>query len=67
MDYFTDYDNVYAIDAGKLQRELGWQPKTGFDEGIGRTIRWYLENRDWWENIVSGEYKEYYAEIHGDK
>ena len=70
ITYVTDrkgHDLRYAIDAGKLQRELGWQPKTGFDEGIGRTIRWYLENRDWWENIVSGEYKEYYAEIHGDK
>lgn len=48
------HDLRYAIDAGKLQRELGWQPETGFDEGIRQTVRWYLENRDWWGEIVSG-------------
>ena len=41
-----------------LQRELGWQPETSFDEGIRQTVRWYVENRDWWESIVSGRYRE---------
>lgn len=59
--YVTDrkgHDLRYAIDADKLRQELGWQPETGFDEGIRQTIRWYLENRDWWEEIVSGRYRE---------
>lgn len=59
--YVTDrkgHDLRYAIDAGKLRRELGWRPETGFDEGIRQTVRWYLENRDWWEEIVSGRYRE---------
>ena len=59
--YVTDrkgHDLRYAIDAGKLQRELGWQPEIGFDEGIRQTVRWYVENRDWWESIVSGRYRE---------
>jgi len=51
------HDLRYAIDAGKIRAELGWQPKTGFDDGIERTIRWYLENRSWWERILSGEYQ----------
>lgn len=53
--YVTDrkgHDLRYAIDSVKLQRELGWQPETDFDEGIRRTVRWYLENRDWWEDII---------------
>lgn len=59
------HDLRYAIDAGKLRQELGWQPETGFDEGIQKTIRWYLEHRSWWEDIVSGEYREYYARMYG--
>lgn len=59
------HDLRYAIDAGKLQRELGWEPETGFDEGIRRTVQWYLDNRPWWEEIVSGEYREYYARMYG--
>lgn len=67
ITFVTDrkgHDLRYAIDAGKLQRELGWQPGTGFDEGIQKTIRWYLENRSWWEEIVSGEYREYYSRMY---
>lgn len=59
--YVTDrkgHDLRYAIDAGKLRRELGWRPETGFDEGIRQTVRWYVEKRDWWEEIVSGRYRE---------
>ena len=61
------HDLRYAIDPVKIRRELGWQPETGFEEGICRTIRWYLENRDWWEKIVSGEYREYYAKMYGNR
>ncbi len=42
-----------------------WEPETGFDEGIRRTVQWYLDNRPWWEEIVSGEYREYYARMYG--
>ncbi len=52
------HDRRYAIDAGKLERDLGWRPETRFDRGIGETIRWYLDHRSWWENILSGAYRE---------
>lgn len=61
------HDLRYAIDSGKLRRELGWRPETEFDEGIRRTIRWYLENRSWWENIISGEYRDYYERMYGNR
>lgn len=67
ITFVTDrkgHDLRYAIDAGKLRRELGWQPETGFDEGIRQTVRWYLEHRSWWENIVSGEYQGYYEKMY---
>ena len=51
------HDARYAVDFGKLQNELGWAPETSFADGIERTIRWYLENREWWEKILSGEYQ----------
>ncbi|MBQ1335982.1 MAG: GDP-mannose 4,6-dehydratase, partial [Selenomonadaceae bacterium] len=62
IEYVEDrkgHDRRYAIDPTKIHEELGWEPATKFDEGIKRTIQWYLENKTWWENIVSGEYKEY--------
>ena len=68
ITYVTDrkgHDLRYAIDSGKLQRELGWRPETGFDEGIRRTVRWYLENQSWWEEIISGEYRDYYSRMYG--
>jgi dTDP-glucose 4,6-dehydratase len=61
------HDRRYAIDATKLRTELGWQPKYTFDTGIEQTIKWYLENRDWWENIISGEYQEYFAKQYGNR
>lgn len=70
ITYVTDrkgHDLRYAIDSGKLQRELGWKPETDFEEGIRRTIRWYLENRPWWEEIVSGEYQGYYEKMYGNR
>ena len=51
------HDLRYAIDAGKIEAELGWKPETMFVDGIKKTIRWYLENRSWWEEIISGEHQ----------
>ena len=62
IEYVEDrkgHDLRYAIDPAKIRRELGWEPVTKFEEGIRRTIRWYLDNKSWWEDIVSGEYKAY--------
>lgn len=61
------HDMRYAIDPTKIHNELGWEPTTLFDEGIKKTITWYLNNRKWWEDIVSGEYKEYYARMYDHK
>lgn len=61
------HDRRYAIDATKIRKELGWKPKYTFEEGLKKTIDWYLENRSWWENILSGEYKEYYQRQYGQK
>lgn len=60
ISYVNDrpgHDKRYAIDPSKINRELGWLPKTSFDEGIRKTIQWYLDHRDWWGHILSGEYK----------
>lgn len=67
VDDRLGHDRRYAIDATKIREELGWQPKYTFEEGLKKTIDWYLENRSWWENIVSGEYKEYYKRQYGQK
>lgn len=61
------HDMRYAIDPTKIQTELGWKPATAFDEGIRKTIRWYLENESWWEKIISGEYRNYYERMYGDR
>jgi len=61
------HDMRYAIDPTKIHRELGWLPETKFDDGIKKTIKWYLENREWWENIISGEYQNYYEKMYGDR
>ena len=61
------HDMRYAIDPSKTRRELGWEPTTLFDEGIKETIKWYLNNRSWWENIISGDYKDYYMKMYGDR
>jgi dTDP-glucose 4,6-dehydratase len=51
------HDLRYAIDAGKIERELGWRPEVGFDRGLAQTVRWYTENVEWWKDIVSGRYR----------
>ncbi|MBR3098013.1 MAG: dTDP-glucose 4,6-dehydratase [Clostridia bacterium] len=61
------HDMRYAIDPAKIHRDLGWLPETKFADGIRKTIRWYLENREWWEEIVSGEYQEYYRKMYGNR
>lgn len=61
------HDLRYAIDPAKIHAELGWLPETRFADGIGQTIDWYLANRPWWEEIVSGEYQTYYARMYGDR
>ncbi|HBC27836.1 MAG TPA: dTDP-glucose 4,6-dehydratase [Ruminococcaceae bacterium] len=61
------HDRRYAIDPAKIHGELGWEPATGFEDGIRRTVRWYLENRPWWEHIISGEYQNYYAKMYGNR
>lgn len=61
------HDLRYAIDPTKIHNELGWLPATPFKEGIRKTIDWYLNNRDWWENIISGEYQEYYDKMYKNR
>ncbi|MGF9891930.1 dTDP-glucose 4,6-dehydratase [Priestia megaterium] len=61
------HDRRYAIDPTKLTMELGWKPKYTFDTGIVETIQWYLDNEDWWRNIKSGDYMNYYNKQYGDK
>ena len=58
------HDMRYAIDPSKIHRELGWLPKTSFDEGIKKTIDWYLANRPWWQHILAGEYQDYYERMY---
>ncbi len=59
------HDMRYAIDPTKIHDELGWSPETMFADGIQKTIKWYLENRNWWETIISGEYQQYYEKFYG--
>ena len=61
------HDMRYAIDPTKIHAELGWFPETKFADGIAKTIRWYLDNRPWWEEIVSGEYRDYYERMYGGR
>ena len=59
------HDMRYAIDPAKIHNELGWLPETKFGDGIKKTISWYLDNREWWENILSGEYQSFYDKMYG--
>lgn len=61
------HDMRYAIDPEKIKNELGWYPETKFEDGIKKTIKWYLDNREWWETIISGEYQNYYEKMYGKR
>ena len=70
ITYVTDrkgHDMRYAIDSRKLQRELGWEPSLQFEEGIEKTVRWYLENQDWLDSVTSGDYQKYYDRMYRGK
>ena len=61
------HDKRYAIDASKLERELGWKPSITFEKGLEKTVDWYLENQDWVEKVTSGEYQEYYQKMYTER
>ena len=61
------HDRRYAIDPAKIGRELDWRPEICIEDGIARTVQWYLENRGWWEKILSGEYRNYFDTMYGEK
>ncbi|MBQ6068740.1 MAG: dTDP-glucose 4,6-dehydratase [Bacteroidales bacterium] len=70
ITFVTDragHDLRYAIDSRKLQRELGWEPSLQFEEGIEKTVRWYLDNQEWMDNVTSGDYMNYYQEMYGNR
>ncbi|HIY68905.1 MAG TPA: dTDP-glucose 4,6-dehydratase [Candidatus Alistipes intestinigallinarum] len=70
ITYVTDrpgHDMRYAIDSSKLQHELGWEPSLQFEEGIEKTVRWYLDNQAWMDHITSGEYEKYYEEMYRNR
>lgn len=70
IKYVTDrpgHDRRYAIDPKKLETELGWKPQYTFDTGIVQTIQWYLDNKEWWQNILSGEYANYFEKMYGKR
>jgi dTDP-glucose 4,6-dehydratase len=70
ITYVTDrkgHDLRYAIDSNKLKHELGWEPSLQFEEGIEKTVRWYLEHQEWMDNITSGEYEKYYESMYAHR
>ena len=70
IEFVTDrpgHDRRYAIDPTKIHNELGWLPATKFDDGIKKTIDWYLTHKSWWEKIISGEYKDYYDKMYKNR
>lgn len=70
ITYVTDrpgHDRRYAINPAKIEKELGWNPTYKFEEGIKVTVKWYLENQNWWKNIISGDYQKYYEKMYGNR
>ena len=70
ITYVTDrqgHDLRYAIDSRKLKNELGWEPSLQFEEGIEKTVRWYLDNEEWINRITSGDYTRYYEEMYANR
>ncbi len=68
IEYVKDrpgHDRRYAIDSTKIESELGWKPKFNFKDAVSQTIKWYLDNKQWWERIISGEYQNYYQTQYG--
>jgi len=61
------HDRRYAIDAGKIMSELNWRPSVNFEEGINKTIDWYLQNQQWLDNVVSGDYQKYYESMYENR
>lgn len=70
IEHVTDrkgHDQRYAIDPTKIHNELGWYPETMFKDGIKKTIQWYLDNQEWWKDIIAGDYQNYYEEMYGHR
>ena len=70
FDWVADrpgHDRRYAIDSTKLKDELGWEPSLQFEEGIEKTVRWYLDNQEWMDNVTSGDYQKYYENMYRDR
>ena len=70
IEYVKDrlgHDRRYAIDSTKIQNELDWSPKFDFENALEKTIDWYLNNKNWWERIISGDYKNYYQTQYGNR
>ena len=70
IEHVTDrkgHDRRYAIDPTKIRNDLGWEPQTAFDEGIRRTVKWYLEHEAWWQDVMSGGYQQYYEKMYGNR
>jgi len=61
------HDRRYAIDASKIMNELGWKPIVTFEEGLAKTIKWYMHNKSWWRRIMNGEYQQYYQQMYGNR
>jgi dTDP-glucose 4,6-dehydratase len=61
------HDRRYAIDAQKIRSELGWAPRRTFEDGLAETLRWYADNRGWWERVLSGEYRAHYERWYGKR
>ena len=61
------HDLRYAIDSTKLKNELGWEPSLQFEEGIEKTVKWYLDNQEWLEQVTNGDYQRYYERMYGDR
>ncbi|MEE0482141.1 MAG: dTDP-glucose 4,6-dehydratase, partial [Mitsuokella jalaludinii] len=70
IEHVTDrkgHDRRYAIDPTKIYTELGWEPETKFEDGIKKTVKWYLEHKDWWQHIIDGDYQHYYEKMYSKK
>jgi dTDP-glucose 4,6-dehydratase len=61
------HDRRYAIDATKINKELGWKPSVTFEEGLSQTIDWYLQNEEWLQHVTSGDYQHYYDNMYAEK